>query len=609
LLASLLVCSACRREAAPEVRRVALLPFEFQGSQEQHRWLADALESATADQMRGVQGVIPLRAVDAGSATALGAHALLRGVVSGTPEAVRLELYGEDLSANRVQLLRPPATDPSSPALPLEQALVALRKTLEAAGLAGAPFSTANPAAFAAFGKALRAPDAASGIDLLQQATTADPAFTNASLRLAALLQRSGQIERAIAETERLLQALPKERVLDRAYASLQLASLRNDTNGIEKALASVVAASPSDLEAADRLASVLQQRRRYAEAAKVLREMSALDRQNPALWNQIAYAEAFGGNRQSALQALDQYRGLAPQDPNVDDTTGDVLFFFGAFAEAAASYERAHARNAQWQGGYPLFKAAWARMHAGDLAAADQLLNQYVESIRPANRPLAELRAAQWQFLRGRRTEARSSLHAILAQSSLPRPYRSFVASQLYIWDMAEGKLTQLENEFRARQPRYGTEVTPSLGALLQGAQPGKSPADRAAAVQALVGQNAYQPLVAAATYLDAQRHPPLSAEAMQALVVADQAVPEAQAMVTHALSAWGFLQRGEAQEAALLFARRIPPVAADDGLLWPLFFPDSLAWELEAWKRAGQQPPVPHMPSLAQQLRPSAP
>jgi hypothetical protein len=122
-------------------------------------------------------------------------------------------------------------------------------------------------------------------------------------------------------------------------------------------------------------------------------------------------------------------------------------------------------------------------------------------------------------------------------------------------------------------------------------------------------VGQNAYQPLVAAATYLDAQRHPPLSAEAMQALVVADQAMPEAQAMVTHALSAWGFLQRGEAQEAALLFARRIPPVAADDGLLWPLFFPDSLAWELEAWKRAGQQPPVPHMPSLAQQLRPSAP
>jgi tetratricopeptide (TPR) repeat protein len=587
---------------------VAFLPVEYQGSAGEHRWLADALESAMADQLRGVKGVMPLRASDPGAATAQGATALLRGIVSGTPDGVRLNLYLEDLVSGRVEALGSASPDGAARAVPLSQVLSSLRQTLESAGLAGAPFSTQNPAAFEAFGKALRASDVNTGIALLEQATAADPAFTNASLRLAALWQRTGQTDRAIAETGRLLAALPADRTLDRAYAALQLASLRNDAAGIERALAEVVAASPADLEAANRLATVLQQRRRYAEAAKVLRDVAALDAQNAGLWNQIAYAEAFSGQRPNALQALEQYRKLSPQDPNVDDTTGDVLFFFGAFAEAAASYEKAHSRNPQWQGGYPLFKASWARMYAGDLAAADQKMDQYLALIRTANKPLAELRAAQWQFLRGRREEARSSLNAILSQASLPRAYRSVVASQLYVWDMAEGKLAQLESEFRSRSPRYGNDVVPALGALLQGTRPGQTPAERAAAIQAVAGRGAHQALVAAATFLEARQKPPLSPEAMQALVIADQSVPEAQGMFTHALAAWGFLERGEAQEAALLFARRIPPVSTDDGLLWPLIFPDALSWELEAWKQAGQQPPVPHMTRLWEQLQPGA-
>jgi tetratricopeptide (TPR) repeat protein len=605
LVGALLVLSGCNREEPSGLRRVAFVPVEYQGSAVEHRWLADALEAAMADQMRGVQGVMPLRASDAGTAAAQGATALLRGIVSGTPGGIRLHFYLEDLRTGRVQALGAASPEGSARPVPLSGVLAALRQTLQSAGLAGAPFSTQNAAAFEAFGKALRAPDANTSIALLERATAADPAFTNASLRLAVLWQRTGQPERALAETERLLAALPADRTLDRAYAALQLASLRNDAAGIEKALAAVVAASPADLEAANRLATVLQQRRRYAEAAKVLRDVALLDAQNAALWNQIAYAEAFSGQRQSALQALEQYRKLSPQDPNVDDTTGDVLYFFGAFADAAASYEKAHSRNPQWQGGYPLFKASWARMYAGDLAAADQKMDQYLELIRTANKPLAELRAAQWQFLRGRREEARSSLNAIFSQASLPRAYRSVVASQLYVWDIAEGKFAQLEGEFRSRAPRYGSDVVPALGALLQGTRSGQTPAQRAAAIQAVVGRGAPQALVAAATYLDARRNPPLSPEAMQALVVADQSIPEAQGMFTHALAAWGFLERGEAQEAALLFARRIPPVATDDGLLWPLIFPDLISWELEAWKQAGQQPPVPHMPRLWEQLR----
>ncbi len=602
LAAALFAIGGCRKGAPDGVRRVALLPFEYQGTEPGSRWLADALESAATDEIRGVPGVIPLRAADAGNAAAQGATEVLRGIVSGRPDAVRIQLYRENLASSEVRPLG------NGRAIPLDEALPELRRLLEAAGAAGAPFSTGNPKAFEAFGRALRATDTAQAISLLGEAVAADPRFTSASLRLAALYQRDGDVGKAEREAGRLLEALPADRALDRAYAELQLASFRKNDAEIESALAAVVNAAPSDLEAASRLAAVYQQRRHYAGAVKVLRGMVKLDSHNPALWNQIAYAEAFGGNRPGAMEALGEYRKLSPADPNVDDTTGDVLFYFGEFAKAAESYEKAHSVNPRWQGGFALFKAAWARMYADDLEAADTRMDQYLGLVRAANKQLAELRAAQWQFLRGRRAEARSSLTAILGQGSLASAYRGLVASQLYVWDIAEGRLAQLEAEFRSRTPRYGTEVSPALAGLLQGTAAGLTPAERAAAISRVMGGNAPGAIVAAATYLDARLHPPLSAEGLQALAMADNATPEASALFTHALAGWGYLERGEPGEAAQIFARRVPPVATDDGLLWPLVFPECLAWELEAWKAAGQQPAVPHMRKLADTLLPAA-
>ncbi|MCC6263515.1 MAG: tetratricopeptide repeat protein [Bryobacterales bacterium] len=600
--ASLILFSGCRKETPEGVRRVALLPFEYQGSEIGNRWLADALESAASDEMRGIAGVIPIRATDAGNAAIQGATEVLRGIVSGSPESLRIQLYRESLAPGEVRPLG------DNRAVSLAEALPELRRLLQAAGAAGTPFSTRNPKAFEAFGRALAAGAAAQAIPLLREAVAADPQFTSASLRLAALYQREGQIEQAEAETERLLAALPAGRALDRAYAKLQLASFRKNDAEIESALAGVVKAAPYDLEAASRLAAIYQQRRHYLGAVAVLREMVKTDGRNAALWNQIAYAEAFGGNRPGAIEALGEYRKLNPADPNVEDTSGDVLFFFGEFGEAAGHYEKANSLNPQWQGGFPLFKAAWARMCAADLTAADTLMDRYLALLRTSNKQIAELRAAQWQFLRGRRAEARSSLTAILGQGSLARPYRGLVASQLYVWDMAEGQLARLEAEFRARTPRYGLEVTPALAGLLQAGTAGLTPAERAAAISRAMGGNAPGALVAAATFLEARLHPPLSAEGLQALVMADNATPEASAMFTHALAAWGFLERGEAGEAAQIFARRVPPVAADDGMLWPLVFPVSLEWELEAWKQAGQNPPVPHMRKLVETLMPHA-
>ncbi len=597
-MALFLSVPGCRRAEPEGLRRVALLPFEFQGSDTENQWLASALEVAVVDQMRNAAGVIPVRAADRNTAVAQGATELLSAVVSGQPGALRFRLYHESLARQTVR------AESDGKARSIGETLEALRQSLAAAGVAGAVFSTENEEAFTAFGRALVTKDPVQAVRLLESAVAADAQFATASLRLSSYLQTAGRTDAATSEAERLLAALPAERKLDRAYASLQLASLRNDNPGLERALAAVVDAAPNDLEAANRLAALYQQRRKYGESARILRQVVTLDSANPSLWNQITYAEAFGGNRNAALAALGEYRKVAPDDPNVDDTEGDVHYFFGAFTEAAASYESAHARNEQWQAGFALFKSAWARMYAGDLPGADTAMNRYLGILRPLNAGLADFRSAQWQFLRGRREEARSALTAILGQSDKPGAYRSLVATQLYVWDLAEGKLGQLIGEFRSGKPRYGTHVTPALAALLEGTRAGMTPAQRAAAITPVVGGAQQNVLIAAATFLDARDHGSLSGEALQALVLADQSIPEATAMVTHSLVGWGFLERGEPGEAALQFVRRIPPVVSDDGLLWPLVFPACLRWELDAWKGANQTPPAPQLEKIADEL-----
>lgn len=600
LIAGVGAYSGCRKPAAAEqtARRVALLPFEYQGSDLADRWLSNGLEAAAADQMRGITGVIPVRATDAGSAAAEDATEAIRGIVSGSAQSVRLQLYLEDLRAGRVR----PLGDGRS--IPITEALPELRKLLDSAGLAGARFSTSNPKAFEAFGRALDAGDSAQSAALLAEAVAQDPGFTSAALRLASLYQRTGDHAKAEAEVQRLLSSLSPDRILDRAYADLQLATFQANGPGIEAALAGIIKASPGDLDAANRLAVIYQQRRRYNEAVTVLREMAVIDRTNYALWNQIVYAEMFSGNRPGAQMALEEYRKLRPRDPNVDDSTGDVSFFFGDFSGAAESYERANHLDPNWQNGFPLLKAAWSRMLADELDAADAVMARYVAFVQPSNRQLSDLRMAQWLFLRGQRAEARSRLTGILGESGLAPGYRGLIASQLYVWDIAEGHLEKLLSEFRARTPRYGLQITPAFAALLAGSAPGLTPAKRVEAISHVLNTNAPEALVAAATFLDAQLRPPLSAEGMQALAVADQAIPEASAMFTHALAGWGYLERGEPSEAALIFARRIPPVASDDGILWPLVFPARLRWELDAWEKAGQPSPLPQLRKLVGEL-----
>ena len=585
----------CSRISTEEQRLVALLPIEYHGADPAHSWLASALNAAAAEQSRGLDATV-FSVRDGSQAEQRGAREALYGSVSGTPSQAHLKLYLEQPQSRRVRLVHEGRAD--SPAA----LLGVLRTGLEAAGLAGVAFSTKSGDAFVHFGQALVATSRERAEAELSDALRTDPQFTGASLRLAASLALGGNVGSAEAELQRLLAALPEDRALERSYALLELASIRADRDGGVQALEQVVTASPADTDARNRLAQLYLQLRRFGDAARNFERVATANPSNAEYWNQALYAYAYAGSRENAMRMVAPYRKASPADANVDDSLGDVHYFLGEFREAAARYEVAYNTNPKLLAGFSMFKAAWAWIYAGELAKADEAAERYIGELRQNNAPLADLRNAQWQYLRGRRIEARSAAEAMRRQhNTYPQAFLSLLASQLYFWDVAEKGADALD--FRRGAP-YGVAVRPAVAALAQASQSGLTANERAAAIAPLVAAPQQPTLVAVATYLDAQRGGAISEEVLQTFEVADFAVPESRAMLTHFLYAWALTQSGRSEQALSVFARRLPPVAEDDGMLWPIVFPQVFRWEQQAATAAGKASPISNLDALVNVL-----
>ena len=155
----------------------------------------------------------------------------------------------------------------------------------------------------------------------------------------------------------------------------------------------------------------------------------------SPALWNSKGYAEAFGGDLKAAIISMQRYQALSPGDSNANDSLGEIYYMHGRFAEAEASFVAGFDKQPSAQGGAMMRKAAWSRLRAGDLPGADKLFDQYLEFRTKNNDPFEPLTRAQWEYLTGRRKEAKARLEKFAAESKLPN-----VLAQQSIWARFEG-------------------------------------------------------------------------------------------------------------------------------------------------------------------------
>lgn len=196
--------------------------------------------------------------------------------------------------------------------------------------------------------------------------------------------------------------------------AQLQALAATSDDERLV-ALSELVKLRPNDVPVLRQAVSLAEATGKWQLAATYSRQLATLEPGKGEAFNSLAYAEARQGRITEAAAALDQYRKLAPDDPNVYDSAGEVHYMNRKFAEAASYFEQGVQRYPMFQSGVGRRKAAFAYYHAGNLAKADQLFGEWLkQAINPQLKEIIAFEQAMWLVQTGRPTIARQSLEQI---------------------------------------------------------------------------------------------------------------------------------------------------------------------------------------------------
>jgi tetratricopeptide (TPR) repeat protein len=129
------------------------------------------------------------------------------------------------------------------------------------------------------------------------------------------------------------------------------------------------------------------------------------------------------------------EYAARYPDDANALDSTGDVCFMFGKFADAAGWYLKADQKNSRLLNSGDLYKAAWAQFRLGDVKKADASFAKFRDA--RARTPDAAFPAfeADWLFRTGREREGLGLLRQ--AAYAAPKSVASALLAQLVVLDL----------------------------------------------------------------------------------------------------------------------------------------------------------------------------
>jgi Tfp pilus assembly protein PilF len=372
-------------------------------------WVRAAGPSILTEEFAGIAQLLPLRAATVGDAVGAQATRLLHCTYSQRGGSLHFEFAVED--AQRHKMIETGAAEGS--------VLTAMNTVARRLDAAARPFSTANQEAVAAWGH-----------DEFERAVTLDPDFGMAWLAWVQQLMQSGKRDEALAVADRALARTSLRSPLNIAQIQLASATLRNDQAARSAALSKVAELVPNDVGTMITLAESEQLQRRYSVAAEWYRRALALDPGNSSALNSLGYAEGEAGNLEAARKALEDYGKRPDQATNALDSLGEVYFMNGRFAEAEKYFLQATARDANFLGGAPLMKAAYARWLAGDLPGADSLMSRYRQYRESQNDTAVTWRRAVWLYATGRKDQALTVL------ATLPASQAAVAQRQRAVWN-----------------------------------------------------------------------------------------------------------------------------------------------------------------------------
>lgn len=325
---------------------------------------------------------------DRAKATLAGATHLVSGSVEKAGSLLRLEATDEDLATHATtRILAAQAAQP----------IPALQELARQLSSSPKPLPTTNPEALRLYASAFDKP-AAETTETLHEATRIDPDFSLAWLGIAELNPTEANVDAALTH---------KLNPIDKAALRVLKAAIDKDKPARVAALRDLAALTPADLTLRKSLAENETAMGQFAQAAadwKIVGEAIPTDRD---AWNQRGYALAWTGDFNAALDAMKSYAARWPEDVNPLDSTGDVNYLAGRFADAASWYLKAQQKNPQFLAGGDLYKAASAQFRAGDRRKADASFEQFRAARAKQNPPAFSLLEADWLARTGREKEA----------------------------------------------------------------------------------------------------------------------------------------------------------------------------------------------------------
>ncbi|MEO8128371.1 MAG: tetratricopeptide repeat protein [Bryobacteraceae bacterium] len=492
-VALIVVLTSCSRTADAPItglpRRIGVLLFENLSSDVSLDWLAVGATSVISSQIASPASIVPVDLPSVRDVASANVSELIYGYYSVAGDEIRFTAQLRNPATLQNERLITASGKLAAGVLPLLDSLA--RQISPAAH----PYGTRNETAARELFLAASAPLPDQAVAHLELALKADPAFAPAYLRKIQLLGSRGDTAGAKAALAAASQHASSFSALERAQITMLAANLGGSPDDRAAALREMAAAAPTDVQALDALARLQITGKKFTDAIGTYQKALKVEPANVVLWNSLAYAQAYAGDSPGALASLEQYRKLAPNDANVDDTLAEIHFLFGRFDQAERSFVEANRRNRSLVNGQELYRAAAAALVGGNVKSAEEHFQGYLALLKGANDPLLAVRQAMWAYQKGDKS-ALGQLRDVAERKETPPDVAAVAYAQLAIFLLdsdQRGKAAEEVSKGLTRASAAGARNFAGVAGFLAGPKASASEW-KARAERAVPGQLAIQ-------------------------------------------------------------------------------------------------------------------
>jgi len=177
----------------------------------------------------------------------------------------------------------------------------------------------------------------------LEKAVQLDTVFAAGFLRLAELKFNLGKADEGKKALQKTLKYKKKLSEVDRIRLQLLETRLKGDYEKLFPILQEAVKKLPTDIDLRLQLARFYY--RELWDLDRALEEFKKVLDMDPGrkmVYNDLGYVYAFRGDFTTAIKYIDEYRRLAPDEPNPFDSKGEILMMAGRLNEAIDQYQAA---------------------------------------------------------------------------------------------------------------------------------------------------------------------------------------------------------------------------------------------------------------------------